>query len=207
MGIIEDAGSEPSAPIYFTELTCITEVFQLIFPKLHQCYQKTLGMASALVHDCSPPSKAAPFATYTLNVGDRCVCGAHVDGMNLACGLCMVIPFGTFDFRKGGHLILHELKLVIEVPPGGTVLFPSAIITHENIPIAEGELRQSITAFTPGTLFQWVNNGFRQVGSMPGRKRRSHKRTCKIPRVIKGRPESSVWDTMRKRLPHITSFL
>ena len=110
-------------------------------------------MTSPLVYDGSPPSNQLPFASFTLNVRHQCICGAHVDCHNLPCGLCLASPFGTFDYKKGGHLILHKLKLVLEVPPGAAVLFPSAIITHENIPIAASEFCQSITGFTPGTLF------------------------------------------------------
>ncbi|KIY61385.1 hypothetical protein CYLTODRAFT_447726 [Cylindrobasidium torrendii FP15055 ss-10] len=43
---------------------------------------------------------------------------------------------------------------------GVTVFIPSALITHYNLPIAPGETRYSITQYSAGGLFRWVNNGF-----------------------------------------------
>jgi hypothetical protein len=163
-------------------------------------------MVSPLVYDESAPSNRVPFASFTLNVGEQSICGAHIDGINLAAGLCFASPFGKFDYTKGGHLILHELRIVLEVPPGSFVLFPSAIITHENIPISEGESRQSITGFTPGIMFQWVENGFRRINQMPRPKQHSHKLKPSTKSVKLTRSPSKVWSTMTQRFPHITTL-
>ena len=117
-----------------------------------------------MVQDCYRPTDSSlPFTSYTLNVGKQCVCKAHKDGANLSTGLCLVCPFGNYDYQQGGHLILHELKMILEVPPGYMVLFPSALITHENIPIQENEDRRVITGFTPASIFQWVENGYQSL--------------------------------------------
>ncbi|KIK51794.1 hypothetical protein GYMLUDRAFT_979975 [Collybiopsis luxurians FD-317 M1] len=42
---------------------------------------------------------------------------------------------GRFDQTRSGQLILWELKLVIDFPHASTILIPSAVITHSNIPI------------------------------------------------------------------------
>ena len=63
---------------------------------------------------------------------------------------------GDFDPTKGSHLVLWECKLVIEFPPGSTILIPSAIITHSNVPIQAGEKRYSVTQYATGVLFRWV---------------------------------------------------
>jgi hypothetical protein len=84
----------------------------------------------------------------------------HKDQGNLPFGLCAVTPFGSFDPDKGGHIILWELKLIIRFPPGSTVLIPSAIITHGNLPIQHNEERSSFTQYAAGSLFRWVDNGF-----------------------------------------------
>jgi len=103
------------------------------------------------------------FTSFTLNVDERCICGPHVDGSNLASGMCLVSPIGNFDPQKGGHLILHNLKLIFEVAPGSICLIPSAIITHSNIGIGPGETRRAITAYTPASYFQYYEEGFKGV--------------------------------------------
>ncbi|KAJ3869995.1 hypothetical protein EV359DRAFT_76235 [Lentinula novae-zelandiae] len=61
---------------------------------------------------------------------------------------------------KGGHLVLWDLKLIIRFPPGATVLFPSALITHSNLPVQSGETRYSIIQYSSGGLFRWRYNGW-----------------------------------------------
>ena len=174
------------------------------YPQMHRYYWSTLGMANPLVYDGHPPSSEVPFASFTLNVGDNSVCDAHVDGCNLAGGLCLDSPFGDFDYQRGGHLILHELKLVLEVPPGSIVLFPSAIITHENIPIQEGERRHCITAFTPGSLFQWTDHRFLPVTATKTVRQRY---STSLSRAKVPKPDVNVWKTMVGRFPHITKLI
>lgn len=69
-------------------------------------------------------------------------------------------PFGTYDYTKGGHLILWDLKRVIEFPPGSTILFPSAVISHSNVAIGKGETRYLFAQYSAGGLFRWVDQGF-----------------------------------------------
>lgn len=143
-----------------------------------------------MVPDCMRSSDSLPFASYTFNVGKHSICRAHKDGCNLSTGLCLVCPFGNFDHTKGGHLILHELKLVLEVPSGSVVLFPSALITHQNIPIRENESRRAITAFTPGTIFSWVENKYRPTGIWESNQ-------------MKDEVGKRIWKTGKSRFPHI----
>ncbi|KAI0041140.1 hypothetical protein FA95DRAFT_1478318, partial [Auriscalpium vulgare] len=76
-------------------------------------------------------------------------------------GWCAVTALGSYDHRCGGHLILWELGLVIEFPPGCTILLPSALITHGNTPIQENETRYSLTQYMAGALVRWHKYGFR----------------------------------------------
>jgi hypothetical protein len=48
---------------------------------------------------------------------------------------------------------------VIRFPPGSTLLIPSALVRHSNVPIRAHETRSSITQYTAGGLFRWVRNG------------------------------------------------
>ncbi|KAJ7256855.1 hypothetical protein B0H12DRAFT_1015628, partial [Mycena haematopus] len=85
----------------------------------------------------------------------------HRDVLNLPFGWCAIQAAGPFDPKKGGHLILWDLKLVVEFPPGALVLIPSATLSHSNVPVQEGDERISFTQFTAGGLFRYVDNGCR----------------------------------------------
>ena len=80
--------------------------------------------------------------------------------MNLPFGWCAITALGPFDPTHGGHLVLWDLKIVIEFPPGSTILIPSATLRHSNMAIQPGEKRFSITQYTAGGLFRWVDHGF-----------------------------------------------
>lgn len=97
----------------------------------------------------------------SINLGPQVVCSKHKDFNNLADGLCWIMAGGDFDPKKGGQLILWELKVIVEFPPGASVLIPSAVISHENLPIADGETRTSLTQYAAGGLFRWVEYGFK----------------------------------------------
>lgn len=100
--------------------------------------------------------KGFPFAAATANFGPRTTCKSHRDLKNLAYGLCAIAVFGRFDHRRGGHLVLHELKVVLEMRPGDIAFIPSAVVSHENVPIAPHESRQSLVLYSAGGLFRWV---------------------------------------------------
>ncbi|KAI0696222.1 hypothetical protein C8T65DRAFT_710654 [Cerioporus squamosus] len=99
------------------------------------------------------------FAAATFNLGPRSVARVHTDDKNYAPGWCAIMALGDFDPKKGGHMVLWELKLVIEFPPGSVMYIPSAILSHSNTTIGEGEKRMSFTQFTAGGLFRWVDCG------------------------------------------------
>lgn len=58
--------------------------------------------------------------------------------------------------------MLWDLQLVIEFPPGSTILIPSGVLQHSNTPIQKGEERYSFTQYTAGGLFRWVDHGFQK---------------------------------------------
>ncbi|KAJ3004272.1 hypothetical protein NUW54_g4889 [Trametes sanguinea] len=78
---------------------------------------------------------------------------------------CAITAFGTFDPQCSGHLVLWELRMVIEFPPGSTILISSAILTHSNTDLAPNERRYSLTQYTAGGLFRWVACGFQSARS------------------------------------------
>ncbi|KAF8176923.1 hypothetical protein BJ912DRAFT_930519 [Pholiota molesta] len=78
-----------------------------------------------------------------------------------ACNFRNVCSLGEFDHTRGGHLILWELKLIVEFPHAYTILIPSATITHSNTPVVDGDVRVSITQYCAGSIFRYAENGFR----------------------------------------------
>lgn len=109
------------------------------FPAHRKLYRSCLREQNDRNADLRPPLPATSFAASTINAGPQTTCSDHVDWPNLVYGICLDAVLGSFESSKGGHLILHEAKQVLKLGPGRIVLFPSACITHENIPIDEGE--------------------------------------------------------------------
>lgn len=91
----------------------------------------------------------------------------HVDVTNVPYGFCAIFACGSYDPTKGGHLILFNLSLVIQFPPGSTILVPSGTIRHGNVAIQANETRQSFTQYCPGGLLRWVAYGFQCVNKSP----------------------------------------
>src|SRR6202050_2011543 len=89
----------------------------------------------------------------------------HTDPGNLLFGWCAITTLGNFDPTLGGHLVLWDLKLIIEFPPGSTILIPLATLWHSNMAIQPGEKRFSFTQYTAGGLFPWVDHGFQTTES------------------------------------------
>ncbi|KAJ7689825.1 hypothetical protein B0H17DRAFT_1134760 [Mycena rosella] len=99
----------------------------------------------------------------TFNLGPwTCMLG-HRDYTNLVFGWCAIMVLSNFDYRKRGHLILWDCKLIIQFPPGTTILTPSTALFHSNIPIADDERCYSFTQYTAGGIFWWIENGSLQA--------------------------------------------
>jgi hypothetical protein len=101
------------------------------------------------------------FASATFNFGPRTVTFPHLDFLNLAWGWCFITALGWFNHELGGHLIIWDLWLIIEFPPGMTIAIPSAIYRHSNVSIQQNEKRFSITQYTSAGVFRFVDNGFK----------------------------------------------
>lgn len=84
----------------------------------------------------------------------------HMDADNRAYGWCTDTALGPFDPDQGGQLVLWDLRVVIRFPPGSTILFPSALITHSTLPIQAHEEHYAVLQYSSGGLFRWRNNGW-----------------------------------------------
>ncbi|KAJ7681383.1 hypothetical protein B0H17DRAFT_1138539 [Mycena rosella] len=106
------------------------------------------------------------FSCAAFNFGPSVWTFRHRDVLNVPFGWCAIQAAGNFDATQGGHLVLWDLKMVIEFPHGALILLPSATIAHSNVPVKDNEERISFTQFTAGGLIRYVDNGFRTEGEL-----------------------------------------
>ncbi|KAJ3874241.1 hypothetical protein F5051DRAFT_336179 [Lentinula edodes] len=137
-----------------------TGVFKTWAPKLYAYCEEHLN--DLLSSDSSLrrvfENSVLPAAAF--NFGPRTICLPHIDFGNLPFNLCWIWALGWYNWRKGGHIILWDLKLVIEFPPGSLVAIPSGVCRHSNTRISKNEVRYSFTQYAPGGNFRWVDCGF-----------------------------------------------
>ncbi len=105
------------------------------------------------------------FTAVTYNLGPQVVCFPHVDFANLPFGFCAITAIGDFDPSKGGYCVLWDCKLVIEFPPGSTILILSAVLAHSNVKVVAHETCSSFAQYCAGALFRWVDHNFQAVAS------------------------------------------
>ncbi|KAJ7748092.1 hypothetical protein B0H16DRAFT_1319991, partial [Mycena metata] len=137
--------------------------FALWAPRLFQYYVDHDKILRTRHPDLRRPFVGSIFFCAAFNFGPNVWTFRHRDVLNLAFGWCAVQALGDFDPTKGGHLVLWDLKLVIEFPPGALILLPSATVAHSNVPVADGEERVSFTQFSAGGIFRYVDNGCQTV--------------------------------------------
>lgn len=126
-------------------------VFKTWFPKKHARYEECQKGHLHRNPSLHPPSDST-FCAITVNLGPQSVTKFHKDGGDFGTGIGGNTALGPFDGKKGGHLVLHEAKLVVQLLPGETLLFPTAMFTHENIGIGAEEERFSLATYTPGGM-------------------------------------------------------
>ncbi|KAJ6549601.1 hypothetical protein DFH09DRAFT_1320076 [Mycena vulgaris] len=153
--------SKPTFLAPHTPLTPLQVLFALWAPLLFTFYQANMALLAGWKRSMRWNFPSRIFASCVFNFGPRAITAPHVDYANLAWGWCSVTALGDFDPDFGGHLILWDLRIVVRFPPGSTVLIPSALVRHSNVPIRAHETRASFTQYSAGGLFRWVRNGFK----------------------------------------------
>ena len=133
--------------------------FAAYYPRVYREYVQLFARMGERYPDFEPPIGGSHFAAASGNVA-RAQTRSHQDEMNKANGICAIFNTGDFDPVLGGHLVLEQLGIVIEFPPGTVILIPSATLVHGNVAIGEHESRESVTLYTAGGLFRWVEYGF-----------------------------------------------
>ncbi|KAJ7676316.1 hypothetical protein B0H14DRAFT_2423560 [Mycena olivaceomarginata] len=135
--------------------------FSLWAPQLHSHYVNHNVCVRTRLPDLHRPFPKSVFSCAAFNFGPSVWTFKHRDVCNLPFGWCTIQSLGPFDTTKGGHLVLWDLKLVVEFPAGALILLPSATLAHSNTPVEDGEECISFTQFTGGGLFRWIDNGGR----------------------------------------------
>ncbi|KAJ7068933.1 hypothetical protein B0H15DRAFT_807364 [Mycena belliarum] len=125
--------------------TFASAAFALWAPNVYNYYKKCDTALHGHLPHLQRNFEKSIFSCATFNFGPDVWTFKHRDVLNLPFGMCAVQALGPFDPTKGGHLVLWELKLVIEFPPGALILIPSATMTHSNVPVQAGELRSLST--------------------------------------------------------------
>ncbi|KAJ3807759.1 hypothetical protein F5876DRAFT_47444, partial [Lentinula aff. lateritia] len=97
----------------------------------------------------------------TVNFGPSTWTHIHTDSKNDVHIPCAITSGGKYNYKQSGHLILWDFKLILEFPPGATILLPLVLICHSNLPTAPGETRISVTQYTAGGVRRWLEYGGR----------------------------------------------
>ncbi|KAH9848279.1 hypothetical protein C2E23DRAFT_739954, partial [Lenzites betulinus] len=135
--------------------------FKLFAPRLYEYYASTMCDLVAHDEELQPNFKKGVFGAATFNLGPRVATYLHTDHLNLPAGWCAITALGHFNSKEGGHLLLWDLKLMAEFPPGALILIPSAILRHSNTVVGPAEQRYSFTQYSAGGLFRWVECGYK----------------------------------------------
>lgn len=139
---------------------------RLFAPRMHAFYESTLASLCSKHPHLRPNFESNVFAAATFNLGPRTATYRHRDHLNIPWGWCSIIALGDFDYTEGGHLVLWDLQMLIEFPPGATIQIPSAILAHSNTSISAGEPRYSMTQYTAGGIVRWMDCGCRSQKEM-----------------------------------------
>ncbi|KAL0058009.1 hypothetical protein AAF712_015328 [Marasmius tenuissimus] len=129
------------------------------FPRLQVLYANILHQLQVDNPELEVTFERCCFAAFNVNFGSA-VTLRHTDYLNLLFGQCAVFPVGDYDYKKGGHLVIWDLKLAIQFPPGTVILLPSALLEHCNTSIGDSDTRTSVTFYSASGLFRWVTNGY-----------------------------------------------
>ncbi|KAF8225500.1 hypothetical protein L208DRAFT_1306045, partial [Tricholoma matsutake] len=123
------------------------------FPKLYKYYHETLGALYEQDKGLKRLFLDSIWVAISFNFGPVTWCYRHTDWGNLTFGVCIITNVGKFDSMHGGHLILWEGGIVIEFPPGMSIIIPLAVINHSNLPIQPHKIQYSFTQYAAGGLF------------------------------------------------------
>ncbi|KAL1698750.1 hypothetical protein EV121DRAFT_274210 [Schizophyllum commune] len=174
-------------------------------PELHSFLRMNRRILRTQQPDLRHNFRSSVWSATTVNYGPQTATLPHKDYANLPWGWCPITALGNFDPKRGGHLVLWELRLVVEFPPGSTIIIPSGLITHSNVPVGPGETRFSVTQYTAGALIRWIDQGFQTkeafLASLTRKQRAAEQEKAKT-RYMKGLAMFSTLTELRSRMAH-----
>ncbi|KAL0564233.1 hypothetical protein V5O48_017820 [Marasmius crinis-equi] len=133
---------------------------------LHAYYQDHIRQLLAHDETLTLPFPNSIFTAAAFNFGPQTVCNIHTDYANLPFGWCSIWSMGNFNHKKGGHLVLLNLHMVIEFPSGSLTLLTSGSCRHGNTCIQPHETRYSWMQFSAGQLFGYMDRRFQTEYSL-----------------------------------------
>ncbi|KAF8828333.1 hypothetical protein HHX47_DHR4000477 [Lentinula edodes] len=135
--------------------------FALWFPKAYGEFQRRNAQLKVKIPEYDENIEGSVYSCCTANCGPNTWTHIHRDTMNATGACCAITSGGPHDPTKGGQLIIWDLKLIFDFPPGSTILLPSALFRHSNIPVQKGDKRVSFTQYTAGGIHRWLEYGGR----------------------------------------------
>ncbi|KAG6853118.1 hypothetical protein C0991_006763, partial [Blastosporella zonata] len=117
------------APAYLTQTTCpnlALALFSAWFPGPDEYYTDCLGALFARNRSIKRNYINSVFPAATYNLGPSTTCYVHTNDANLPFGICAITALGNYNPKLGSHLVFWDCGVIIEFPPGSTILIPSA---------------------------------------------------------------------------------
>ncbi|KAF7372463.1 hypothetical protein MVEN_00107900 [Mycena venus] len=102
----------------------VTGLFANWALKLFDLYVDYMGEFYSHHTNLRRPFVNSIWSACTFNLGPYMCALGHRDFANLVFGWCAITAFGLFDWKRGGHLILWDCKLILEFPPSCTHSHP-----------------------------------------------------------------------------------
>lgn len=129
-------------PAFYRIAGFASAAFATWAPKLFAYYGESIDDLM-VHHPLKKNFSNSVWSSAAFNFGPRTVTAKHRDYANIPFGWCSVTALGQFDPKEGAHMVMWEMKLVIQFPSGSTIHLPSAAVSHSNTPIRKGETRAS----------------------------------------------------------------
>jgi hypothetical protein len=106
------------------------------------------------------PFNCLIFPCFTINSGPFAISFNHHDYNNAPGIPCVITALDNFNLTQGRHVILFAYGMIMEFPPGATVMLLSGCVHHGNTAIQEGKYRTSIISYMAGSLARDLAYGF-----------------------------------------------
>ncbi|KAJ3557640.1 hypothetical protein NP233_g11688 [Leucocoprinus birnbaumii] len=177
-------------------------------PKLHaftRRYVRKVFKKSRFHRKLRRLNKQSFYVCASANSGSKALTTRHTDEMNLGFAWCGVLNVGDFDPLLGGHLVLEELRFVVQFPPNSAILLPSACIHHCNTTIQEAEKRAVLTFYNPGGMFRYIDN-YCMTEKELWKQNRSHFVMIQMKKATRYQRALKLFSTLAELKDHIESL-